>query len=351
MTIKKIIAWDLGATKCAAGLIEYDDHSQHYYCKKRSVVKMADTSSLDDLIHQLEIGLDYTMCSADAICVSAAGFFNGECLLSSHSYRYTMPFAALAKKYHWPTYAVIHDYASVVCATFTSYMSDTLNVKRLNEAAIDLFGRRVAFGIGTGLGLKDGILFNHGDFWLGQNEVGHIGINTPSLMNPSRCQQHRELILFLQKKISQPITMETLLSGPGMLYLHEFFYPNLNINTPEQVGNRVAAGLANEVLDSFAWYLGVFVGTMQLCFMPSGGLWITGGVVLHHLNVFDQPSFQAGILASPAYREEREAYPLGVLCHPDHALIGSAYYAVKRLIKNDEPPLTKETVKGALSIG
>jgi glucokinase len=327
--MKKIIAWDLGATKCAAGIVEYVEETKTFHCTNRVSVKLMDTSSLDGLIQQLESKLDFNMADADAICIGAAGQYNGEFLLLENAYPYSMSFAATAQKHHWPAFAVIHDYAPIVCATFTSYMTQPNNVTRLNNCEIQPLGRRVALGIGTGLGLKDGVLFPNGDFWLGKNEIGHIGINHPPSANTQQRQRHNELMAFLQSK--SPITFEKILSGQGIVNLHQFFYPSETFLTPEDVGQRMRNGQANEVLDAFAWYLGLLVGTVQLIFMPEGGIWITGGVTLNHLGMFARPDFEAAIYASPAYLEQRNHYPLGILCNQEHALIGGAYYAVKRL--------------------
>jgi glucokinase len=95
----------------------------------------------------------------------------------------------------------------------------------------------------------------------------------------------------------------------------------------------MAAGNAPELQDLFAWYLGLFVGSVQLIFMPEGGLWITGGVAIKHLDLFQQSAFTEGIQASPAFRAERELYPLGVMKNPEHALIGAGYYAAQRLLQ------------------
>ena len=199
-------------------------------------------------------------------------------------------------------------------------------------------GRRVALGIGTGLGLKDGVLFSNGDFWLGQNEAGHIGINTPPNADKLHLDRHYEIMRFLHTTSTQhtnpTLTFEKILTGKGTVNLYQFFYPDEQELTPEQVGHHMRSGKANEMLDAFAWYLGLFVGTIQLVFMPEGGIWITGGVALNHLDVFDRPDFFAGIYASPAYLMQREEYPLGVLCNHEHALIGNGYYAARRLLVN-----------------
>ena len=102
--------------------------------------------------------------------------------------------------------------------------------------------------------------------------------------------------------------------------------------SPEAVGIAMRSGTIPETSRAFAWYLGLFIGTMQLTFMPEGGIWLAGGVTARHLEAFDYPEFHQAIEASPAYLQQRAHYPLGVLCNHDMALIGGAYYAVKRLL-------------------
>lgn len=334
--INRIITWDLGATKCNAGLIEYHTDNNQLNCKKTFSIKLKATTSLPELIFRLQEGLDFSFAEADAICIGAAGFYNGSELLHTCAYPYRMNFATIANHQKWPTYAIIHDYASIICATFTSYMNDPKNVKRLNNALVHPHNRRVALGIGTGLGIKDGILFSNGDFWLGQNEIGHIGIIHPPIASTDYLSRHKEILSFLKKKFAHShnisLTFEKILTGQGTANLYEFFYSSHPILSPEEIGEKMRAGLLPELLHTFAWYLGLFTGTVQLTFMPEGGIWITGGVVMNHLEAFECADFYAGITASPAYIEQREQYPLGVLCNHEHALIGNAYYAIKRLM-------------------
>ena len=129
--IKNIIAWDLGATKCTAGIVEYDNETSDIVCKKHFSLKLTEAESLDNLIHKLESGLDIDMSSADAICIGGAGQYNGHTLMLENGYPYSMQFSDIAKQRRWPNFDVIHDYAPVVCATFTSYMTQPENIKSL----------------------------------------------------------------------------------------------------------------------------------------------------------------------------------------------------------------------------
>jgi len=331
---QKIISCDLGGTKCAAGLVEYDVLGKKLHCSKKISVKIADAKSLKELLQQIEGLLDYSLHNADAICIGAAGQYNGEKVILEGAYPYEMNFAELARQQKWPAFAIVHDYTPIVCATFTEYMHDQKNLKMLNTAPFNPFGRRVALGLGTGLGMKDGVLFSDGQFWLGKNEIGHIGISTPPATNKTFFDMHCELIRTL--KTDEPITFEKILSGPGTVRLHQFFYPEREKLSPREIwmlaNDPKTAGELTEMLDAFAWYLGLFIGTVQLIFMPEGGIWITGGVTLHYLDLFDRPAFNEGIKTSPAYLNQRSNYPLGILKNQEHAIIGGGYYAAKRLL-------------------
>lgn len=202
---KTIIACDLGGTKCAAGVIQLNQATGELTCTQRYSLKLADTASLDDLIAQLASGLNCEFAAADAICIGAAGQYDGEVLVYAGNYPYPMQFAKLAKQQNWPAYAIVHDYTPIVCATFTSYMHDKNNIKWLNHTPIQSNSRRVALGLGTGLGMKDGVLFANGDFWLGTNEVGHIGIALAPLTDTAKLQRHVEIAQFFANTCTRDV--------------------------------------------------------------------------------------------------------------------------------------------------
>lgn len=333
---KKLIAWDLGATKCAAAVVEFNGHSNSFNCLKSGSIKIRSCESLDELSAQIENMLDVRMQDADAICIGAAGQYDGSTLQLEKGYPYPMEFKKLAERHNWPRFDVLHDYSPIVCSTFTNYLDKPSNVKHLNQATLHPQGRRVALGIGTGVGMKDGVLFQNGDFWLGTNEMGHIGITTPPLADRECRQRHDELLKFLRSEgiiqEHEALTFEKILANDGMARIHAFFDRNAKDKTSEEIGDMVRNGQAPETLATFAWYFGLLVGTVQLSFMPDGGIWLTGGVTLSHMEIFEQEAFFKGIEASPTYYNLRQQFPLGVLCGADHAFIGAAYYASKKLI-------------------
>lgn len=335
--IKNIVAWDLGATKCAAAVVEYDEHKKQLTCKKQGAIKIRTCQSLAELTAKLEEMLETKMADATGICIGAAGQYDGEQLHLQEGYPYPMQFAAISDQQDWPNFAVVHDYSPIVCATFTSYIESPDNVRLLNKATMNPHGRRVALGIGTGVGMKDGILLPSGDFWLGTNEIGHIGVTHPPLANAGQRERHREFIRHLRRENiiqeNESITYEKILAGQGIVRIHSFYDRNAMNMSAEEVGDLVRNGKANDTLALFSWYLGLLIGTVQLAFMPDGGIWLTGGVVLSHLEVFDNPEFYYGIEASPAYGKQRQSFPLGILCGNEHAFMGGAYYVTKRLLK------------------
>ncbi len=335
MMRKTFVVWDLGATKCAAAVIDFDFHSDEFDCINTTRVPLRDCANLDELVARIESHLNYSMADADAICIAAAGRYNGTEVELATPYPYPMDFARVAKQNIWRNMEIVHDYVPVACATYTSYLQQPGNVKTLVEGKPERFGRKVVFGLGSGLGLKDTVQLPNGDFWLGSNEAGHIGLTFPPKANLENEERHRDFVRFLIRESGLPdgeiLTFEQILSGKGVARIHHFLTGQSGL-TPEEIGRGMTEGENAETLKMLAWYVGLFIGTVQLMFMPSGGIWFTGGVVLKNLGLCDQEELFQGIYACPAYQKDRQQFPLHVMIGQDYALMGCAYYASRRLL-------------------
>jgi glucokinase len=335
MMRKTFAVWDLGATKCAAAIVHFDIHTDQLECVKSCRIPLASCASLDELVEQVETALSYQMKDADAICIAAAGRYNGERVELEAGYPYAMDFSRVARQCGWRNMEVVHDYVPVACATFTSYLKQANNTKTIIKGNRDKFGRRVVLGLGTGLGLKDAVLLPNGDFWLGSNEAGHIGLSFPPNAKDQNEKRHREFVTFLRQEggleSGEVLTYEKILSGKGLSRIHHFLSGNQGVK-PEAISGGMSSGEMKETLSMLAWYLGLYIGTVQLVFMPSGGIWMTGGVLLKNMALCEQTELMEGIQASPAYLDDRQHFPLNVMCGQDYALMGCAYYASRRML-------------------
>lgn len=331
MTKKIIAVWDLGATKCAVGLVEYDTQTEKFKNLRDTTLYLNEFFSLEDLTEGLEKNLEISFSEVDKILIAGAGIYDGQTLNLTNGFPYPMTFARLAESRRWPAMEVVHDYVPIICGTFIADLQDDAQVHFIHRGDLEPYGRRVVFGIGTGLGFKDGVLLQKKRFWLGANEVGHIGVPFPPRASMEEKQIHEEFMYFLRTQTDlarhdMPVTFEKILSGKGLSRLHQFVTAAKQHLLPHEVGDLLRSGEAQETLSLFAWYIGLLVGTLELIFMPAGGTWMTGGVLLKHANVVRHPSLRKGVLASPAYTEERKSFPL-VLMHDKNLLfLGGAYY-------------------------
>src|SRR3990167_7260761 len=196
---KQIIAvWDLGATKCAVGIVQFDPMMDEFKCTADTVVYLNEYFSLEDLTDGLEKNLNIKFSSVDEILIAGAGIFDGETLHLTNGFPYPMTFAKLATSRGWRKMQVVLDYVPIICATFIADLIDKNQVNFIQKGEFNQFGRRVVFGIGTGLGFKDGFLLGQRRFCLGDNEIGHMGVPLPPLVSQDEMQLHTEFMQFLR---------------------------------------------------------------------------------------------------------------------------------------------------------
>lgn len=281
-----------------------------------------------------EDALGLKMSDADAICVAAAGVYDGTALINANAYPFPMNFGQLAQEQSWAPLAVVHDYTPIVCRSFIPPgQCYSEGIVTINQGDVDPHGRHVALGMGTGLGLKDGVMLPDGQLWLGHNEVGHAGLAMPPEASEQDVARHLAWVDFLRTHYPhKPLSFETTLSGRGLAWLHQFVAGLAEPVTPRQVQVEVSQDTTEglETLSLYAWYLGLFVSTVQLMFMPAGGIWIAGGLVERIPQLFAEPfvhSLRRGIDSASAYAEFRQRMPIFGIVEPPHVLLGAAYYA------------------------
>ncbi len=334
MMERNYIVCDLGATKCLASLVSVTDG--RYSIINSVTVRIREYQSLAQMADHIHTSLGVRPQDVDAICVGGAGVYDGEELVLTSAYPYRMLFAQVARAQEWSRYAIVHDYTPIICSTYVG-QQELLNVKTISGGQPNPHGHKVVFGVGTGLGVKHGVQMPSGELSLGTNEMGHIGLCLPPKMNRVEATIHREFVRFLQEHEelhSTIITFEKVLSGHGLSCMHQFVKGSKLRLTPEETAADIMNMEDQATLKLFAWYLGLFIGTLQLTFMPSAGIWMYGGVIHKNLILFEEPylyNLERGIKSCGAYWERRQHFPLHVLIGQEHAFLGGAYYAQQHL--------------------
>jgi glucokinase len=180
---------------------------------------------------------------------------------------------------------------------------------------------KVVLGPGTGLGVAGLVPRGDGGWIAVPGEGGHVTL-------PASDAREAELIHQARERFGH-VSAERLVSGPGLPVIHELLGgPPLK---PEDISARAQAGeaLAIETLETGFRFLGTVAGNLALTYGAFGGVYIGGGVVPRHLEVFARSGFRAAFEAKGRYREYLAAIPVFVITAPYPALAGLLAYATR----------------------
>ena len=353
-----IIGFDLGKTNLRAALAEVNLKSpRDLRVLFTAAQPLANHASLDDLsgcMFRL-LGVKPRNVAQQVWC--GAGVYSDGRLRVEPDYRYPITLSETAKKQHWRRYAVMHDYAGPAASVcIPGYLKQNeICVLRLGEMLP--YRRRVAWGSGSGVGLKDSFVLRNGGLKLGANEASHLGIPDLTACLPEHLEiikngvtrggfvlssgkideeyvseavdLHQRVCDVLQRKPGllngQTRTLERLISGPGLTLLMKILTGF--DKTPEEIGPAIQSGRFGEIANAFSFYLGLFQGTVEVQFMPAGGCFITGGVILKNPSLVKSPFFEIGRRMTLSYLKERDSFPMMVLTE-DAPTLGALYLAM-----------------------
>ncbi len=186
-------------------------------------------------------------------------------------------------------------------------------------------GARVVLGPGTGLGA--GALVPARDIWVPvPGEGGHVDLGPVS---------ERDFAIWPHvERTGGRIGAETLLCGSGMVRLYRAVCATDGVKpeltTPREVTEAGLAGLspqAAETLSLFAVHLGRVAGNLALVFMPTGGVFLAGGISAKIAPVLQSGGFREAFLAKWPHQRLLERMATAIVTREDAALAGIAAFA------------------------
>lgn len=156
------------------------------------------------------------------------------------------------------------------------------------------------------------------------------------------------LLKFLQKQFGR-VSYERVCSGLGILNIYDFFKEDQIVEEPEWLRKKIEEGddpvpiifdaaeegregteICSEVVDTFVDILAAEAGNLALKTIPTGGLYIGGGIPPRILNKL-RDKFMSTFLNKGRLADMLSQIPVYVIIHPNPALRGAAI-AGKRML-------------------
>jgi glucokinase len=310
-----VLIGDIGGTNARFSLVPDETGEVHRFPN----VHTADFSSIDDAIEAVVI--DKGGARPQSAMLALAGPISGDRVPLTNC-----PWVVEPKK-------TVARFGLSEMVLLNDFEAQSLALPGLTEADIEPIGggtmtadgARVVLGPGTGLGA--GALIPARGMWVPvPGEGGHIDLSPVS---------ERDFAIWPNvERTGGRIGAETLLCGSGMVRLYRAVCASDGVQpefaTPKDVteaGLSGASRQAAETLSLFATHLGRVAGNLALVFMPTGGVFLAGGISAKIAPVLKSGGFREAFLAKWPHQRLLERMATSIVTKEDAALAGIAAFA------------------------
>lgn len=309
-----ILAGDIGGTKVNLAL--YDG-------KTRAVEKRYESRSFSGIEEILDDFLTGNVTKLDRACFGVAGqVIEGNCSLTNLSWQ--IETKLLRKHLGIDAVWLINDLAATAYAipflgpeAFAIIQTGT----PVSEARVSVVSA------GTGLGQAFLVPDKNGKYTIMDSEGGHCDF-------APRNELESELLFFLQKKYSR-VSIERVLSGPGLLDIYKFFITKHAepeaVDFPATIVERAVAKtcpVCEETVELFVSLYGALAGNLALQYLSKGGVYLGGGIAPKIVPLLQEGGFMQAFLAKGRFEEYLSEIPVKVVMDESAPLLGAAEYAL-----------------------
>lgn len=231
----------------------------------------------------------------------------------------------LKDRFKFDTCIFLNDFEAAAWGLF-AVQSDSLI--QIGGKEPDPVGPKALLGAGTGLG--EAILIKCMEKWhVIRTEGGH------SSFSP-RTQEEIDLLIYLRKRFDH-VSFERILSGSGIVEIYRFLLEQNKINmenddeikvqNPADITELAVKGyeLALKTMDIFCRVYGEEASNLALKCLSIGGVYISGGIVLHMLPIFLKSHFRTAFEDKGRMSSILKNIPVFIVNEPYLGLLGGAY--------------------------
>jgi glucokinase len=330
-----ILACDVGGTKTNLALLESSGAA--FEIVRFESYQSREHASLDEIID--------AFLGTGAITLEAAGFGVAGPVIDGRAITTNLPWRIdarqLADRFGIPAAALLNDIEAHAWAVDRLTGVDLLTL----QPGSSNFGNVAVVAAGTGFGVA-ALLRSAGTAISLASEGGHADFAARSAIEA-------DLLGFLRSRFGH-VSVERVLSGPGLVHLYEFLRESERSSQPEWLGAELASGDAPaaisraavsgrsetcaHALDLFLEIYGAEAGNWALRTMATGGVYLGGGIAAKLLGASSGAShawrqraielFLKGFVEKGRFRPMLEAMPVRVIVNENAPLIGAAHCAM-----------------------
>ena len=321
----KVLAADIGGTHCRLALASLSGGRAELSHVQRFV--NADHGSLGEILHDyLERLARDSVPPPRIACLAVAGPTDGRHVRFTNL-DWHIDATELESAAGLDRVSLVNDFAAVGWGLNTVCTAD---LAVLQAGSPRETGVKAAVGAGTGLGVSIGV-WQDGVHRPLPTEGGHIGFA------PLDAEQDR-LLGFMRGRYGR-VSVERLLSGPGIVDLYRFCAHEAGLSAPALLESDIPARAisqaaltgddpaARRALGLFAAIYGQVAGDVALLTRAQGGIYLAGGIPPQVLPILRGPEFLAGFHAKGRFSDWMRSVPVAVVLDPDIGLKGAGIAA------------------------
>jgi glucokinase len=321
----QVLSGDIGGTKTRLAIFDVAGAKLHSEVER--TYPSGDFATLDDIIADF---LGAGDSDPDAACFGIAGpVRNNEVDVTNLPWRISA--AEIAARFRFGRVDLLNDLEANAWGLRALQEKD---FRILNAGVENPLGNAAIIAAGTGLG--EAGLYRDGEGWHPfATEGGHSDFSPGS-------ELEIELLRYLMTRYGH-VSWERLVSGPGLVNIHEFLVhtrkhtvagwlrDDMQAHDPAAAISRAAQSgrdaLCVEALDLFVRLYGVEAGNLALKIMARGGVYLGGGIAPKILAQLESGAFMAAFRAKGRMQGLLEHMPVRVILNDRTALYGPAVFA------------------------
>jgi len=321
-----VLVGDIGGTKTALGVYE-STSTGGYKTVAEKVYASQEHESLAVVLQRFLPTLGSTR-SLDSAVFSVAGpVQNGVC--STTNLPWVISEHELSTSLHVPV-ALINDFHAVALGVLEL---PAASLHTLQSGSREARGVYAVIGAGTGLGEAVALPMESGGVRVLPGEGGHSDFSP-------RNELEWKLLQFLGAQ-SEHVSVERVVSGLGLSSLYDFVVAaKLAPDDPEtrrrfatESHGAVIAARAKEdpaaarALALFTSAYGAEAGNLALKVLPTGGLYIAGGIAARMVDQLDWSAFMRSFCDKGRMSQLMKSIPVSVVREPNVGLLGARAHA------------------------